>query len=383
MAAVREFLDNLPQHKHDPKWLAAHADRLYNTLESALNQPPQVNDAIEGLIAICPYVFTRSDFKRWSSLLFDALINAQLLQDDQLQARVWAQMGESYYMAGQHSEARQAFETALERARQGRTQEMLLAAYIGIIKLQSYRLDEGFNIEFVQEALLLARQVGDLTLQMQLFTALTFVFTRRQETQTAINYGQMAYIYWHKTGNVLETARTALMLADAYRLAENMAQAERFLEVAASLFTEVEYARSYWLIAYETGVLYLHHQEYVSAQQWLMLALREADKLDHPYNLALSYHSLGIAETGLKRFDAAAKSLQSALSIWEKLDHLHYRAHVYQALGYLEGQRGNIQEAFDYLHAAQRVCSQTPEMHAREYLEKLIADSIAELNELT
>ncbi len=383
MAALRERLDDLLEHKNDLKWLAAHADTLYGTLESALNHPPQINDAIEGLIAICPYVFTRSDFRRWSSLLFDALVNAQLLRDDDLQARVWAQMGESYYIAGQHSEAQQAFETALERAQQGRTQEMLLAAYIGIIKLQSYRLDGGFNLEFVQEALLLARQVGDLALQMRLFSALTFVFTRRQETQAAISYGQMAYIYWHKTGNILEAARTALMLADAYRLAENLAQAERFLEVAASLFTQVEYARSYWLVAYETGVLYLHRQEYVSAQQWLTLALREAGKLEHSYNRALSYHSLGIAQTELKQFSAAEQSLEAALVIWERLDHLHYRAHAYQALGYLEGQQGNVQAALDYLHAAQRVCSQTPEMQARQYLEQLINDSIAELDELT
>jgi tetratricopeptide (TPR) repeat protein len=325
----------------------------------------------------------RSDFKRWSSLLFDALINAQLLQDDELQARVWAQMGESYFVAGQHSEARQAFETALQRARQGRTQEMMLAAYIGIIKLQSFRLDDGFNFAFVQEALALAQQVGDLALRMRLFSALTFVFTRRHETHLAISYGQTAYAYWYKTNDVLEMARAALTLADACRLAENLVQADRFLDLAASLFNKVEYAPSYFLIAYETGVLYLHHQEYVSAQQWLIIALREAAKTDYSYNLALAYHSLGIAQIGLKQFDQAEKQLLEALAIWEKLDHRYHHAHNYHALGYLEGERGNKKQALEYLYTALNECLETPEIQAQHVLEQMIRSTIDELNELT
>lgn len=383
MVAVRERLDDLLAHTNDLKWLAANADMLYGTLESALNYPPQVNDAIEGLIAICPYMFTRSDFKRWSALLFDALINAQLFQDDDLQARVWAQMGESYYMAGQHSEARQAFETALERAWQGRTQEMMLSAYIGIMKLQSARLDGSFNLEFVQETLALARHVDDLDLRARLYSELTGVFTRRHETPLAIGYGQTAYAYWHKTSRVLDKARTAFMLADAYRVAGHLGQADHFLEEAASLFTQVEYARSYWLIAYETGLLYLNHQEYVSAQQWLTIALREAGKLEHPYNLAVSYHSLGIVQTGLKQFDEAAKKLLVALAIWEELDHPYYYAHAYQALGYLEGQRRNKPQALIYFDDALREALRVPEMQGRETLQQLIRESIAELNDPT
>lgn len=380
MEARRERLDQLREHYHDHDWLAAHADTLYVTLEAALNSPPQINDAIECLIAICPYMFTRSDFKRWSSLLFDALINAQLLQDNELQTHIWAQMGEGYYMAGQHREARRAFETALERAKQGRTQEMMLAAYIGIIKLQSYRLDASFNLDFVQEALALAQRVGDLALQMRLFSALTFVFTRRHETQAAISYGQMAYAYWHQTNNPLEKARTAFMLADAYRNAGNLGQADHFLEEAASLFTQVDYAPSYCLIAYETGVLYLYRQEYVSAQQWLMIALREAARSEHPYNLALCYHSLGIAQTGLKQFSEAECSLREALMIWEKLDHAYHRAHAYHALGYLEGQRGNTQQALEYLNVALTKSLGIPEMPARHMVEQLIRETITELD---
>jgi tetratricopeptide (TPR) repeat protein len=383
MEALREHLDELREHCHDVHWLAAHADRLYTTLEVALNSPPQVNDAIEGLIAISPYMLTRSDHKRWSALLVDALVNAQLLQDDELQAHIWAQMGEGYYVAGRHSESRLAFETALERAGQGRTREMILAAYIGFIKLQSLRPDAGFNTTFVQEALNLARQLGNTTLQARLYSALTFVFTRRQETQAAIGYGQTAYACWRQIGNRLEMARAAFMLADAYRLVGNLVQADQFLETAASLFTRVEYASSYYLVTYETGVLYLHQQEFISARQWLMLALQEAIKLEHPHYIALAHHSLGIAQIELKRFSEAEKSLREALAIWAKLDHKHHHAYVFHALGYLEGRRGYPQKALLYLNMALKKCYEAPEMDARQTLERLIRETIAELHEMT
>jgi tetratricopeptide (TPR) repeat protein len=383
MEAGREWLEELRGHLNDQKWLASHADFIYSTLEFALNYPPQVGDAIESLIAVCPFMFTRSDFKRWSSLLIDALLNAQLFQDEELQSRIWTQMGENYYMAGQHSEARDAFEAALQHAQQGHTDEMLLSAYVGIIKLQSTRLDAGFNQQFVQEALALSRQVNDRDACARIYSELVGVHTRRHETLTAIGYGQTAYCYWHKKGKLLDKARTAFMLAEAYRIAGHLRQAEYFLDEAASLFNQANYSPAYWLITYETGILYLHLRKYQYAQQWLMIAVQEAAKLEQVHNLALSYHSLGIALTGLKQFDEAEKQLQAALAIWEQLDHHYHYAHAYHALGYLEGRRNRIQQALDYFETALRESNKIPGAQAKQTLQQMIRETLAELNEPT
>ena len=125
---------------------------------------------------------------------------------------------------------------------------MLLAAYVGIIKLQSTRLDASFNQKFVQEALGLARQVNDLDARTRIYSELIGVHTRRHETLAAIGYGQTAYCYWHKMGKQLDKARTAFMLAEAYRIAGHLQLGEYFLDESASLFNQVNYAPGYWLI---------------------------------------------------------------------------------------------------------------------------------------
>ncbi len=379
MEALRERLDELRGHFHDQKWLAAHADSLYSVLDSALNSPPQANDAIECLIAICPYMFTRSDFQRWSSLLFDALLNAQLLQDNELQMRVWAQMGEDYLLIGRHQEAQKAFRTALERAREGRTKEMMLEAYIGIIKLQSLHLDNCFDFPFIQAALALARQLGDLAYQAKLHRALALAYAHRGETRASLGHGQTALACWHKLNDKFEMAQAAFTLAVACRAANRLEQGERFLKLAASLFTQTEYALSYCLIAYEEGVLYLHRGEHEIAQQWLMIALEEAVKLDHRHYIAMCHHSLGITLIELKDYGDAEVNLRKALSGWEELKSLFYQANGYHALGYLEAQQGNLTKAHDWLNRGLALCPQIPDMPLRQMTEQLIVDTIAEL----
>jgi tetratricopeptide (TPR) repeat protein len=379
MEALRERLDELREHFQDQKWLAAHADSLYATLDSALNSPPQANDAIECLMAICPYLFTRSDFQRWSPLLFDALLNAQLLQDNELQMRIWAQMGEGYYVAGQHREARNAFETALERARDGRTQEMMLAAYIGIIKLQSLYLDPLFNSDFVKHTLELSKQVNDPVLQAHLDQAVSVAHRHRGDTVAALAYGQIAYVRWHKLKDTLQMARTAFMLADSFRIAQCDIQAKRFLDLSASLFAQTDYAPAYCLIAYEEGVLYLKRKELDAAQQWLTIALDEANKLDHLHLAAMSRQSLAIAQIELENYVQAEKNLRQVLLLWEKLQDWFYQANAFQALGYLEMRRGNKTRAQEWLQEGLNICNRVPAMPFRQMIEQLINETISEL----
>jgi tetratricopeptide (TPR) repeat protein len=381
MEALRERLDELQEHLKDQKWLAAHADSLYSTLDSALNSPPQANHAIECLIAICPYLFTRSDFRRWSSLLYDALLNAQLLQDNELQIRVWAQIGEGYYMAGQHQEARNAFETALERAMEGRTQEMMLAAYIGIIKLQSLYLDPLFNSSFLKHTLELSKQVNDPVLQAHLDQSVSVAHRHRGDTVAALAYGQIAYARWHKLKDTLQMARTAFMLADALRIAQRDSQAKRFLDLSATLFAQTNYAPAYCLIAYEEGVIYLKRGEFDAAQQWLTIALDEANKLDHLRLAAMSRQSLAIAQTELENYTQAEKNLRFVLSLWEKLQDSFYQANAFHALGYLEMCRGNKIRAQEWLQQGLNTCNQVPEMPFRQMIEQLINETILELDE--
>jgi len=380
MELLSDWLEQLRGHYQDYAWLTEHTDVLYQTIESALNYPPQVNSAVEGLIAICPYMFTRSDYRRWSGLLFDALLNAQLIQDNEYQMRLWAQMGEGFYIAGRHEQARQAFNTALERARQGRTKEMMLSAYIGIIRLQSLKLDASFDARFVREALELARDVGDGELQASLHQALALAFTHRGETQAALGYGQMAYAYWHRTAQPLEMGRTAFILSHACRVAKQLPQAERYLRLAQDQFTKTGYTRQFYLISYEEGVLRLENQDYETAQQLLEMAVQEAQQLEQPVYVAMSLHSLAIVQIELALFEEAERNLHAALAMWEQMDNRFYQANCCHALGYLDSKRGDMKQALAWLRRAEALCDDIAEVPLREMVRQLVADTVLELN---
>lgn len=310
--------------------------------------------------------------------MFDALLNAQEVQDNELQMHIWAQMGESYYIEGKHQEALSSFETALQRARDGRTAEMMLSAYIGIIKLQSLRLDASFDAEFVKEVLALARQVEDMTLRARLHYTLAAAYAHREEIPAALEHAQMSYARWYMLKNSLEMARTAFILADIYRTVRGPQKAKDFLEIASLLFTQVDYNPSYCLLAYEEGLLYLEHLKYEAALQWLNIALEEALRIEHVHYIAMSYHSIAIAQIALQQYREAQANLKRALSRWEQLENPLYLANGYHALGYLEGLRGNIKYTREYLHRALESCSKIPDIALRQLTENRITETLAE-----
>jgi tetratricopeptide (TPR) repeat protein len=216
-------------------------------------------------------------------------------------------------------------------------------------------------------------------LQARLHLELAVIYTQRYETHIALGHGQMAYAGWHSLQNSVEMARTAFVLSDAYRMAKKPEKAEVFLELASSLFTQLEYGPSYCLIAYEQGLLYLQHRKYEAAQQWFMIALEEGFRLNHAYYIAMSRHSLGIAQTELHQYTNAEANLKAAIPLWEQLENWFYLTNTYHALGYLEGRKGNIVLAENRLKKALIISTKIPDLAVRQWIEQWIIDTIAEL----
>jgi tetratricopeptide (TPR) repeat protein len=288
-------------------------------------------------------------------------------------------MGEGYIKSSQHREAREAYETTLERARNDHSPETVLSAYIGMIKLQQLRLDATFDDHFVHAVMALAQHVPGLALHAQLHQALGAAYVHFGETHKALGHGQTAYGLWHRLANNVEMARTSIVLADACRIAQRPNQAERFLRLASSLFARTDYAPSYCLTAYEEGILYLQSGDHEAARQWLTIALEEARVLDRPHYVAMSQHSLAIAQIELHMFLEAETNLHDALAMWERLENWFNQANIYQALGYLEGQRGNTLQAHRWLQQALELCPRIPETPFRDMIETLIQETIDEI----
>src|SRR5215213_6375508 len=198
---VVERLKELRSHYNDPAWLLNNADDLYGIIRTGVFVPPIYDRAVEALFAIAPHMLTRDDFRRWSELFCDALAVTSDLKNDKILTRIYHFLGQSYTLSGEVRPARAAFDTVIEHASERQANEMLLLAYIGLFKTQSYHINGDFTPELVKTVLALAKTVDDGWYSASLHYALTLVYNYRVNTTAALGHGQMAYAYWHQLGD--------------------------------------------------------------------------------------------------------------------------------------------------------------------------------------
>src|SRR5215813_8530389 len=158
---LRNWLKQVQTHADDGRWFSKHEDVLYPLIAGSLQKPPEFRDAAELLMAVFHhYAFVLYHVKRWSPLLLDALVHAQTLRDNEMQIRILTYLGENYLTSGKYAAAGNTFKIALERARDGQTKEMMLAAYIGLIRMQSVHLADSFDPDLFVKSLTLSKQVN-------------------------------------------------------------------------------------------------------------------------------------------------------------------------------------------------------------------------------
>lgn len=380
MTTASDWLNVLDGHLTDPGWLSAHEDEVLAAIRDGLNYPPLFHHAAKLLIQVFPhFALLRANTQRWSPLLYDALVAAQDLRDDDLQAQVLTQLGETHLLNGKHPAAHQTFTLALERAQQGDEQELRLAAYIGLIKLQSIYFDGKFQPDFIEQVKDLRRQVSDEFLRAAAHQILATAYSFMEDTRAALGEGQTAYARWRKLDNKHGMADTTLRLAVQYWRIGRLDLADLFLKRAQSYYLATESARQYGLSAYGEGLLAHRREEHNAAEQWFQQALREFQHLNRTYDIAMSHHSLGLAQTGLRKFAEARSNLEIAMQLWESLKNWHELASACQAMGYLEGQAGRQAEALAWLDKALAMCQRIPQMPNRERLERDIRETIREI----
>lgn len=369
------WLEEVKHHYANHEWLTANRNKLYKTILRALIFDPAVDCAIEALVLVYPhYALTSTDFRRWSLLLQDALVQAQNIKDNTAQTQLWMQIGQGFILSGNYKTARGAFENALRRAEESEVMEMVMAAYIGLLEIQSLRHANDFMPGLVGNALKFSEQVSSLQLKAALHQVLAIIYTQRGEIRQALEHGQMAYAYWGKLDNKMEMDRMAYIMAHAYRVIWRIDLAERFLD----LMTHAQYARHDGLRFYLKGVIRLDCQDYRAALKFLSSALEKFVQLELPHHIASTYHALGLAQTGLRQYGEARLNLEIATRLWLELENTYEYGSALQALGYLEVCEGKKMDARNKLAQALDICKKLLKTPLRQELEELIWETIDE-----
>jgi tetratricopeptide (TPR) repeat protein len=376
-----EWLKQVQSHQRDDRWLTGREEELFSVISDGLHSNPSFLAAVDLLLLVYPhYALVLCHVQRWTTLLFDALLEAQTLRDNEMQIRIFNYLGRGYVLNGKNSAAQDAFLIALDRAQQEQYKEMMLAAYIGLIRLMYVNVPQPIERNIVVEALELAHEVDNFELRIILYESLALIYSRSTESSDqAIGYAQTAYAYWYRLNNDLEMGRMAYLLTASYRLIGRLDQAGLWLERTAANFEKTDFQRQYTLLAHEQGTLYLLQKQYEQAIQWLELSLREAVQIGSKEYMASAYHDLGLTYIYLEQYDVAEENLMAAIPLWAVVEDYYEQSNTHEAMGYVEYKRGNLTEAKRWLDLALTLCQQIPQENQRAHRQKMVREQIDEI----
>ncbi len=363
-------------------WLIPYEANLLSLLQTGLNRERDFRKSYDLLTIVFPYfALNLSHSEQWSPLLADALLMAQDIQNNEFQVKVFRWMGESYLKIGQHQSARSAFSTALERAETGQIDDMKVAVFTGLFKLQWFDLRQNVSQMLVEQALATARCVEDLKLRADLYEALAFAYGRMRETKVALGYGQTALVYWQSLNDSSGLGRAAYTLAAVYTQITQITEDKRFLkyaiqylEMAHDALSQTNDVWQYPLLAYERAVIYYQLEEYETAASWFQQSLQEADRINAPHYVVIAHHGLGLAQAKLSQFNSARHYLLKALESWITLKNNYEQASVLVGLADLELCAGNRTESTAYIHDGLIITDQIEDNEMQQFLRDQFQD---------
>ncbi len=386
--SVSDWLRYINNSKEENlNWLAPHEETLLSVLRHGLNWEPEFLQAYELLTIVCPYfVLSLAHTQQWFPLLMDALVMAQDIRYRNLQLKAFRWLGEIYLKLGKYTAARDRFSAVLERAESSDINDLKVAVYIGLFKLQWFDLNEEINQTLVNQALETARQIDDRALQADLYDALAPIYARKMDTVTALGYGQTAFVYWMSANNHSGIGRTAYNVATIYVHMSHFEDDNRFLdnaisylELARETLARTDDVWQHPLLAYEQAIIYFQRGDSRSAADWFRQSLSEAERMDSPQYIVVAQHGLGLALSKMGQYPLARRYLGFALKRWEELNNRYEKANIFVGLADLELNAGDKQLAKSYVDEGLRYTEDIQDQTMRQFMKSQFQDILKRL----
>jgi tetratricopeptide (TPR) repeat protein len=366
----------LKWYTDDLNWLDQNAEDIYRVIGVGLNTNSLFLDSSKAMLAVMPYMLQRENYRNWQNLVYDALASVSALTNDALRIQIYILLAQCYILCDETKPARDTFTLAMDIARDREADDLLLKAFIGLLRTETYERPEPLSPTAIEAARKATQKVGDDRLSAWFHQAVAAAYAHRGETQQAMGYGFTALGYCLREKNSLEIVKTTLTLLVAAHFAYLPHYTERLLRLANEHLPHTPSLQLRALVTYEIGCNAHFHGRYATAVEKLARASELFDRLKWARHSALAHHALGLAHIELQSFDEAQSHLEATAKYWERHDNPYEAANIQHALGYLEIQRGNRIAGLAILQQAKLLCQAIPQEHLRQQLEALIDDDL-------
>lgn len=367
------FLDEISSEYNQPGWLDDNGDAVYSTISRMLRHDNTVHQGIDTLLLVFPYVLNREDVKRWGKLIKDALSIYRGIEKEHGVTQP------AFYVLNQR-EKRVRLTRTKRRPRDKVVGFEMLEIYLMLLMGTLYFQSEVLTEQRINDIFRMARTVNDPPLYHKLYQTLAFVYVQKREYDKAMDFAQLAYMYWSKRDPIdpdvrLEQALTSYAYALIYHGRVETEPALAWLETAANLFATTEYPLQHGVVALQKSAIYIVEERFEEAIQWAEYALNELIPLEAKYYIGVGYHYLGMGQAYIDHPDAM-DNLQRSIDVWRDIGNQGMEIYVNNTLAFAEARAGRTNEALERLHTCLVLLRTMPEdkttSHRRERIRKLI-----------
>lgn len=384
---VALWLKNIDANRYNRSWLVEHRDDVFHAIRlgyTVNNGLPQKATRI--LLDISRHILTLPDpDDHWWQLYLDAVLEALNRRDNTLLLQIYTQLGQVSLQRGDTASARHLFgsivvndPTLIQRpawtAADWYLAEQKMAAYIGLITVESWDYMRHDDDQCIEDALALADRIQDQLLTQMLYHALATVYAHRKETAKAIGYALTSLAYAHKREEPTSVLSAFVALIVAYRKGRMFPQARHAIAQAQKLCEHTYYPHASAWITYERAVCDYYQQRYDSAEHWIRVAHEALSSLGLHQQLTICKHTFGNIMLEQGEYAEAIHLLTTTHAHWERVGNIYEQTSVLADLANLYLHSGNPEESRAYIEKALAIAPNIPPMPSREILiERLLA----------
>jgi tetratricopeptide (TPR) repeat protein len=369
LAELRQFGTNRPPDS----WLIVNENAIRESIYDGLRHNPEMRCAfqlLEKLVHI--YIVDFFHPAEWSPILEAALIEAQDLRDVPVMTFVISQLAEARYQLGRNKGALAAFEIALDRAQTNDLEQMELAAYIGLIRVQATNLSADFEPDLFEKAIQRTQIIGKSETRAALCQALALAYINRWELAEGLRWARKSFYQWRTMGEDKEAAQTCYLIAVAFRMAQKYKQAIRWLNRGEEYFGFTLYVKQVMLIPHERGVVLYQMNQHESARTWLLESLKVSEDLNASHYIYASQYMLGATQIELDKLDEAERLLNLAKEGWLAYGNNYELIITTIGLSHLSRKREDRMRAEAYLQEAEALITELRSTSQQDNLKRII-----------
>lgn len=355
------LVNDAKENYNDNLWLSENHTDLQAIIRSALRDETLIPDVVYVVLLVYPYVIRDGlDQKLWT----------QILQETFKVERVGLPSLEDIETLTLDRQIR----TALRRARKKVMPRQMLEVYVNLFLSQVYKKSLHFDTQVVLASKDLARIVNNQKAYGKLNQALAVAYNHWFKPALAIDHARLAYSYYFRKNKRNDAGKAAHSIAISYRMLNQTDDALEWIETAGNLLVGAPVTRHYGCVPCERGLIHYIRGEYEEAEQWLQIAIEEAQQIEASDITMTARESLALTLMQVDRLAEAETILHEVLNYHLKNTSPYDAMRVYENLGHCLSAQGNkadaqamVQKGIDLYHQIDRT------EHDKVFLDKLEA----------